>query len=70
MSCKDVLAALMLVAAAASASAEQAPKRLSAGDECALRPGDTFRECDVCPEMVVVPPGTFTMGSPSNEVGR
>lgn len=30
-----------------------------------LRPGDVFRDCsDVCPEMVVLPPGTFVMGSP------
>ena len=28
------------------------------------------RECDVCPEMVVVPPGSFTMGSPQSETGR
>ncbi len=25
--------------------------------------GRTFRDCPVCPEMVVVPPGTFDMGS-------
>ena len=27
-------------------------------------PGARFSDCDVCPEMVVVPAGTFTMGSP------
>jgi formylglycine-generating enzyme required for sulfatase activity len=26
--------------------------------------GESFRDCDVCPEMVVVPGGTFIMGSP------
>jgi len=26
--------------------------------------------CPFCPEMVVVPAGTFTMGSPMNELGR
>ena len=31
--------------------------------------GETFRDCDVCPEMVVVPPGSFLMGSPDSEVG-
>jgi formylglycine-generating enzyme required for sulfatase activity len=27
------------------------------------RPGDVFRDCGECPEMVVVPAGTFDMGS-------
>ncbi len=31
---------------------------------------DTFKDCDVCPEMVVIPAGNFLMGSPSNEEGR
>jgi sulfatase modifying factor 1 len=32
--------------------------------------GRTFRDCEYCPEMVVVPAGRFTMGSPSSKVGR
>ena len=32
--------------------------------------GETFRECPSCPEMVVVPAGSFMMGSPSHEEGR
>lgn len=28
-----------------------------------------FKECDVCPEMVVVPAGRFVMGSPESETG-
>ena len=36
--------------------------------ERALQPGDTFRECAKdCPEMVVIPPGEFWMGSPDGE---
>lgn len=27
-----------------------------------LKPGDSFKDCERCPEMVVVPAGTFTMG--------
>ena len=27
-----------------------------------LKPGTTFKDCDVCPTMVVIPPGTFIMG--------
>ena len=32
--------------------------------------GRQFRDCDACPEMVVVPAGSFTMGSPPSEEGR
>ena len=36
-----------------------------------LRPGRVFRDCpDVCPELVVVPAGSFMMGSPASEEGR
>ena len=31
--------------------------------------GDTFRDCATCPEMVVVPSGSFMMGSPADEPG-
>ena len=33
-------------------------------------PGEVFRDCAVCPQMIVVPAGRFTMGSPPSEVGR
>ncbi len=36
----------------------------------AYKPGDTFKDCDDCPEMVVVPPGEFMMGSPKSEKNR
>ena len=32
--------------------------------------GERFRDCDECPELVVVPSGSFMMGSPSSEAGR
>lgn len=32
--------------------------------------GETFRDCEACPLMVVVPAGTFTMGSADDEEGR
>src|SRR5262249_48690580 len=46
------------------------PRVLSAEAEHALKPGDRFKECADCPEMVVVPLGEFTMGSPTNEKGH
>src|SRR5215472_3785767 len=37
----------------------------------AAKPGSEFKECENgCPGMIVIPPGTFTMGSPGNELGR
>jgi formylglycine-generating enzyme required for sulfatase activity len=38
--------------------------------ERSLKPKETFRECDRCPEMVVISPGTFSMGSADNETLR
>src|SRR5262249_11201200 len=38
---------------------------LTAAAERLLKPKDIFRECDRCPEMIIVPAGSFTMGSPS-----
>ncbi|MEJ7644988.1 MAG: SUMF1/EgtB/PvdO family nonheme iron enzyme [Chryseolinea sp.] len=34
------------------------------------QPGLTFRDCPDCPEMVVIPTGSFTMGSPVSELGQ
>ena len=36
----------------------------------AYQVGDTFLDCASCPEMVVLPAGKFTMGSPEEERGR
>jgi formylglycine-generating enzyme required for sulfatase activity len=32
--------------------------------------GEIFRDCSDCPEMVVIPAGSFMMGSPDGEAGR
>ena len=51
------LAVICLVAEAAQAQVAPAP-------------GSAFRDCDNCPEMVVLPAGSFLMGSPPGEAGR
>ena len=44
------------------------PNVLTAAKEQALEPGDVFKECIAdCPEMIVVPAGYYTMGSPETE---
>ncbi|MDE2664454.1 MAG: formylglycine-generating enzyme family protein [Gemmatimonadota bacterium] len=48
---------------AASGTADRPPEEMFEAFE-------TFRDCAFCPEMVVVPPGTFTMGSPESEEFR
>jgi formylglycine-generating enzyme required for sulfatase activity len=45
------------------------PKPLSRNEEAALQPKDRFRECEQCPEMIVVPDGTFIMGASASEGG-
>jgi formylglycine-generating enzyme required for sulfatase activity len=49
------------------------PYVLSAAAERAVKPMDSFKECAEdahCPEMIVVPSGSFTMGSPATEKDR
>jgi sulfatase modifying factor 1 len=35
-----------------------------------LAAGTQYRDCRACPEMIVVPAGAFTIGSPPDELGR
>ncbi len=45
----------ILVATLSQARAAETPRKA----------GETFRDCDDCPEMVVIPAGTFVMGTPT-----
>ena len=58
--------------ALATVTAVDAAAQLAAGGKEASRrePGTVFRDCPQCPEMVVVPAGSFMMGSPLSEKGR
>src|SRR3972149_3067070 len=40
------------------------------GSLASMGRGTTFRDCDGCPEMVVIPAGSFMMGSPASEPNR
>ncbi|WP_198919169.1 formylglycine-generating enzyme family protein [Pseudomonas chlororaphis] len=53
------LAALFGCLASLNAQAVEPPK-----------PGSVFKDCKNCPEMVVLPAGSFVMGTPEDEVGR
>jgi formylglycine-generating enzyme required for sulfatase activity len=45
------------------------PRPLSRNENAALKPMDHFKECESCPEMIVVPAGQFIMGASENESG-
>ena len=74
----DAEAAKLLLAAgkevARKQAAEEAARKRAAEEaareRAAMRPGKVFRDCPECPEMVVVPAGSFRMGSPSSEKDR
>ena len=51
-----------LLAALRSPAAPSLPARTEQAVGTYFRPGDTFRECINCPEMVVIPAGSFRMG--------
>src|SRR5688572_6922854 len=61
----SVAAAVILVLAADVVGQQQAR-----GPAAVAKPGEVFKECRNCPEMVVVPAGTFMMGSPADEPER
>lgn len=56
----------------AGTSADNALKRTATSlpPPGARKAGATFKDCDICPEMVELPAGEFMMGSPPHEAGR
>lgn len=65
-----ILAALCALVFANSASAcDNVLVTVAANKSECIKPGsgESFKDCDNCPEMVVAPAGSFVMGSPSSE---
>jgi len=60
---------VLVVAALGVASSSPAAKDDKAGDK-ARKAGSAFKDCNNCPEMIVIPAGSFMMGSPATEQGR
>ena len=65
MTWKLIAPFLLVVLAAGEAAAQR--QQVSASTSAT---GGVFRDCASCPEMVVVPGGEFTMGSPDHEKSR
>lgn len=59
-----IMAVMVLILASAVLDERTAEAKANA-----VQAGQTFRDCVDCPEMVVVPAGSFVMGSPANEPG-
>ena len=51
-----------LCTAAIAAPASVVPHIAAAEQDARPRPGEVFRDCDVCPEMVVMPGGDMALG--------
>ena len=63
-------AAALLLAGCEMMAPEAADGTGEPREPAPLQPGDRFSDCPACPQMVVLPAGTFPMGSPDNEQGR
>jgi formylglycine-generating enzyme required for sulfatase activity len=64
------VSAARLVGAAILTLAALAPLAASVAADQSSRPGTAFKDCPDCPEMVVVPPGKFLMGTDGGEKDR
>ncbi len=56
--------------AAAAPAASPAPARAANASAVRPAPGTVLKDCGVCPPLVVLPRGRFTMGSPASEPER
>jgi formylglycine-generating enzyme required for sulfatase activity len=65
-----VLAAVLVVVLAGCAVSDQSEEKMLEPNSKSLRAGEKFRECRNCPQMVVIPAGSFIMGTPEDEEFR
>jgi formylglycine-generating enzyme required for sulfatase activity len=65
-----LLPAFVILAILSSPALPGEANPLARMQERALEPRDNFKECDRCPEMVVVQAGELIMGSPEGEIDR
>ncbi len=64
---RTLLAALLLSAACIFAVTAARADEPQVKDVAAAKAGTVFRDCPDCSEMVVIPAGSFNMGSPDSE---
>ncbi len=62
-----VIACLAVTAFIGYAAFGQSGAQSGKSKGSSLKAGQTFRDCRSCPEMVVIPPGSFIMGTPKDE---
>ncbi len=65
-----ILAAVLFVVLAGCAVSDQSDEKTIEPNSESLRAGEKFRECQTCPQMVVIPAGSFIMGTPESEEFR
>ena len=68
MTRSSIVLTLIAVWVVASPADAQSTARRTA--KTPVKPGATFKECRNCPDMVVIPSGSSTIGSPADEPER
>lgn len=62
--------AIAVLAIAGWAVTAQTADKVASKSSASMKAGASFKECRNCPEMVVVPAGSFQMGTPETEANR
>src|SRR5688572_17144750 len=65
-----VVGTIAALAVASWAVLGQAADKAMTKSSAAMKPATVFQECRNCPEMVVIPAGSFNMGTPETEQNR